>query len=561
MSKLNSFLNKLTNGISNGSQHLGGGFVILALSFTSAAAHAASSITVTGTPGQSQLDQKLMVRIEPMKVDNQGNVLPGNLTSDKFPQYAVGQKVPLTPGKYYVSYSHNYNVVDLAADEDKVIALQYIAVKPIDGSYKFKVFTDLTAPEEQDKELLFVWLVPNILEFTYADSKKFDISMPDMCRKAKKLLPLGKQHCTAILGNNYKATAPFFQFNSDASVTMYGETYTGTKTGNSVSISQNGELWQPGGRIATGDGADGDAIAVMPGIYGIEYTNLEGVTSEQYHVLSQPSIPTDDQTGEEVPQSIRTAPSAITVVGTPGPTQANLKLGAKIQRLKVDTHGHLAKGDLDYTMFMEMPLGLRYVTAPGKYYIGYSHNFIIVDLAPGEDKVIDLKPLTIPKTDGQSKFKVYTDLTVPEEQDKEMLFYWVTPNVLTFNISVDAGGGHKYKWQESISQSDLCRKASTLLATGKKFCAALLGDNYQAMAPFYKFAADATGNQYGPNWKLSGLEKRVYAQSSDSWLKIDRVLVADGVDGDTIAVTPGTYIIEITDGQGHVTTQTHIEAK
>jgi hypothetical protein len=209
---------------------------------------------------------------------------------------------------------------------------------------------------------------------------------------------------------------------------------------------------------------------------------------------------------------------------------------------------------------MQMPLGLKYATGPGRYYIGYSHNYTVVDLAPGEDKVIDLKQLTIPRIDGKSHFKVYTDLTVTEEQQKEALFYWLIPNILTFNVSVDAGGGHEYKWAEQMTQTDLCRKAK-LQPTGKKYCASLLGFDYLAMAPFYKFNNDGTASAYAGNYQLSGLQQHTYTQTGDVWQKIERIFIADGTDGDTIAVAPGTYIIEMTNAQGQKSTQYHVEPK
>jgi hypothetical protein len=251
--------------------------------------------------------------------------------------------------------------------------------------------------------------------------------------------------------------------------------------------------------------------------------------------------------------------SSITVNGNPSTSQAALKMMAKIQLLPVDTHGRIARGTLPFDLFMEMPLGLKYVTKPGKYYIGYAHNFILVDLAVGEDKVINLSAMSIPKTDGHSKVKVYTDLTLPEEQDKDVLFYWLSPNNFTFNVNIDAGGGHKYSWVENTPEVDVCRKAN-LLATGKKYCTALLGDDYKAMAPFYKFAPDATTSVYGMTIQRSGLQTVAYKQLADVWQKSPRILVAEGTDGDTLAVTPGTYIVETTDASGHVTTQSHVEA-
>ena len=263
----------------------------------------------------------------------------------------------------------------------------------------------------------------------------------------------------------------------------------------------------------------------------------------------------------EIPDSIRVAASGITVTGTPGPSQDTVKLQAKIQRLNVDTHGHLAKGNLDYSLFMTFPLDLRLPGPAGKYYIGYSHNFIITDLAVGEDKVIQLKPLTIPRVDGNSKFKVFTDTTVASEQDKDILFYWLMPNILTFNVSVDDGGGHTYKWQEKVSQVDLCRKAKSLLPTGKKFCAALLGSDYKAMAPFYKFNSDGTVMSYAGDFKINSLENKTYSQTREIWQKADRIFIADGVDGDTIALLPGTYMIETTNQKGETSIQYHVEVK
>jgi hypothetical protein len=252
-----------------------------------------SSITVNGTPSESQAALKLTVRIQSVRVDNQGHILKGTISADKFPQYALGTKVNLPPGKYYVAYSHNYNIVDLGNNEDKTIDLKPLTIKRVDGNYKIKVFTDLTAPSEQDKEMLFYWLSPIPLEFTFQRtdddgnvSKKWSekMSMEDFCRKATKLLPIGKQHCAALRGNDYKALAPIFKFNSDATVTAYEEKIAEQGI-EQRTYFQNGELWDRVDRIFIADGVDGDTIAVMPGTYGVEITNLEGHSLLKYHIV------------------------------------------------------------------------------------------------------------------------------------------------------------------------------------------------------------------------------------------------------------------------------------
>ena len=252
-----------------------------------------SSITVNGVPSESQAALKLMVRIQPIQVDNQGHILKGKITADKFPLYPLGTKVFLPSGKYYVGYSHNYNIVDLGMNEDKVIDLKPLTVKFVDGNYKIKVFNDLTASAEQDKELLFYWLTPMApLEFNFqrddgdGDIKKWTekMSMEDFCRKATKLLPIGKQHCSGLRGNDYKALAPLFQFNSDASIMVYEEKIAsqGIEHRN---YFQNGEQWERVDRIFVADGVDGDTFAVMPGTYGVEITNLEGHSILKFHIV------------------------------------------------------------------------------------------------------------------------------------------------------------------------------------------------------------------------------------------------------------------------------------
>jgi hypothetical protein len=253
---------------------------------------ATSSITVNGTPSESQAALKLTVRIQPVRVDNQGHILKGTVSADKFPIYALGTRVALPPGKYYVAYSHNFNIVDLGNNEDKIIDLKPLTVKRVDGNYKIKVFTDLTAPSEQDKEILFYWLSPVPLEFTFqrddgdGDIKKWSekMSMEDFCRKATKLLPIGKQHCAALRGSDYKALAPIFKFNSDASVTAYEEKIAEQGI-EDRKYFQNGEQWDRVDRIFIADGVDGDTIAVMPGTYGVEITNLEGHSLLKYHIV------------------------------------------------------------------------------------------------------------------------------------------------------------------------------------------------------------------------------------------------------------------------------------
>jgi len=254
-----------------------------AKALASGAVGATSSITVTGTPGPSQIDAKLMVRIQPVIVDHQGQIAKGKIDSAKFPQYPVGQKVQLPPGKYYVSYSHNYNLVDLAAGEDKVIELKPLVVRFVDGNYKVNVFIDLTTPEEQDKELLFLWLMPQTLSFAFQSDdgnghiKKWtdNISIEDFCKKASQLTPTGKQYCLALLGSTYKALASFYKFNNDASLLGYVQNLS-EQNSTPKKYFQTGEDWTRANRIAVADGVDGDVLAVLPGTYGVEITNLEG---------------------------------------------------------------------------------------------------------------------------------------------------------------------------------------------------------------------------------------------------------------------------------------------
>jgi hypothetical protein len=188
--------------------------------------------------------------------------------------------------------------------------------------------------------------------------------------------------------------------------------------------------------------------------------------------------------------------------------------------------------------------------APGKYYVGYSHNFNLVDLAADEDKVIELRPLSVKFLDGNYKVNVFTDTTAPDEQDKELLFLWLMPQTLSFGFQSDDGNGHVKKWTESLSIEDFCKKASQLTPTGKQYCAALLGSNYKALAPFCKFNNDASTLGYGQQLTEQTSTPRKYLQTGESWNRVDRVAIADGVDGDVFAVLPGTYGIEITNLEG-----------
>ena len=125
---------------------------------------------------------------------------------------------------------------------------------------------------------------------------------------------------------------------------------------------------------------------------------------------------------------------------------------------------------------------------------------------------------------------------------------------------MNAGGEHKYHWQETTSELDICRKATNLSKTGKPYCAALLGDKYRAMAPFYKFAADGSMSSYASRYARSGLTTVSYSQSGKVWQNLGRELVGEGGDGDVFAVVPGSYIVEISDAAGKLLSQTRVEA-
>jgi hypothetical protein len=248
----------------------------------------ATSLSVQGEAGAGQASDK--VKIIKVNLDAKGNVMKG--TGVTAPAYELDQVIPVSAGRYLVTYSSSYFVADVAEGEQKEIKLGKINVPKVDGSYTFKVSLDLTAKSEQLQRVLFTWLNPLTVSFNCSTSNDWGrvtntwtetdkLSM--LCAKAHGLSKRSKNYCAAYNGTNYEAMiGNFFQFNSDGSYSTVDLRFSTAcedyYSEGSVSIEQIG-------RIAVGNGIDGDFVSALPGTYILSVTNHSGKSQDRFGVV------------------------------------------------------------------------------------------------------------------------------------------------------------------------------------------------------------------------------------------------------------------------------------
>jgi hypothetical protein len=101
--------------------------------------------------------------------------------------------------------------------------------------------------------------------------------------------------------------------------------------------------------------------------------------------------------------------TSITVVGRSG---AGQQVAACAFLLTTDAQGNVLRSRLQFSRFQNNPcalLGKPIRLTPGKYFVSFSSTYLIVDLKSGENKIIPLREISIPKYQGEIIFRAYRE--------------------------------------------------------------------------------------------------------------------------------------------------------
>jgi hypothetical protein len=117
--------------------------------------------------------------VTPLKVGVNGEVLQNTFFSQSYEQeddlqkslsfngvgakcIGLGISTRLAPGKFMVTYNNTFYVVDLKAQENKVIPLREVRVTKYDGNIKFRLYRDFSSSQEVNKAILLVKSDPEV---------------------------------------------------------------------------------------------------------------------------------------------------------------------------------------------------------------------------------------------------------------------------------------------------------------------------------------------------------------------------------------------------------------
>jgi hypothetical protein len=256
------------------------------------------TITVQGVAGASQEQRK--VWIEALTRDAKGNLK--RATTPKALEHSLGETIPLPAGSYEILYSRTMMFVELGAGENKVIELKKILVPKVDGTYKVKVFADLTAGDEFNKRLQDLWG----LGYDYERGDGTDghggaISLYQLPRDQAQVICLhtkngkwkgvGAVGCSAWTGASYLGLGRgVVKTDKDANfwvleLQFYFVDYDKNFIITSVQPLPDKSKFVNYGRRELGNGVDGDFFSVLPGTYGLEFTTLTGKVSTQLGIV------------------------------------------------------------------------------------------------------------------------------------------------------------------------------------------------------------------------------------------------------------------------------------
>lgn len=169
----------------------------------------------------------------------------------------------LIPGPYVIRYSNTDAYIEMLPDQPNEFTLQRFVVPKIDGKHYFRIFMDLTNPDEQKKFLSFMILnqrMSSYIEYT----------------------PM-----TSWVGTYLK---PIFDSGDikTASQTLFKELFD--FRGGACQVAGGGSGTLTGSCYlswAQEDPADGNFVSVMPGVYGVEWTLPDGKIRYQYGLVPQ----------------------------------------------------------------------------------------------------------------------------------------------------------------------------------------------------------------------------------------------------------------------------------
>jgi hypothetical protein len=270
-----------------------------------------------------------------------------------------------------------------------------------------------------------------------------------------------------------------------------------------------------------------------------------------------------------VPDPIKETPGAITVRGVAGAGQERQHVWFK--PLTKDKNGTLGRASAHEAVAHNLN---ETVDLPaGSYEILYSHTTLFVELGAGENKIIDLRKITVPKIDGTYQVELFRDLTNADEFKKQLLALWTQGYNHGVWDGTDEGSSSTtiptYPMPPVLPHDKImaiCHtKNGRWKSAGAGGCAAWMGSTYMNLA-HGAVKTDKDAN-------LWMVEFQYYAEDRDKdgvvtsvqpineiteYHNFGRQTLGYGADGDFFSVLPGVYGLEFKSLTGKVSTQSGV---
>ena len=236
----------------------------------------------------------------------------------------------------------------------------------------------------------------------------------------------------------------------------------------------------------------------------------------------------------------------INIVGEPGPGQNN-RFG--VVKLQLDSKGHIQEGWMGDDAMIRSTLGNPLTLEPGKYLVAYA-GVLFLDLAPGENKVIHLQKIAVPKIDGGYTVQPFYDLTVPAEQQRVATNTWIYHYVATIHYTnTDADGNETGSWDESADIDQLCQGRTS--GNTAQACESRQKGDLQAFIKSSMRFKNGMVSEMQTTWnKEAGGAGYV---DSEQWVDYDYVNILNSAfqDGEYFSAMPGiTYGLHMTNAGG-----------
>ncbi len=208
-------------------------------------------LTVVGTPGAGQRDT--------FKISRCQKAADGSLAKFgcvEVKDGSLNERISLSVGTYRIEYSQmTSRPVEIRNGQTSYIALKKLVVPKIDGSYSFNVFKDFTNREEQDRKVQNDW--------SEADRKA---SFTHYCFSAENKK---NARCKGWESNDLRIFRDGYVFGANGDYGYY--------------ILDGGLLIQVG-RLYVIDPKDGEFVSVLPGVYGVSFSNKDGIIQDVYGI-------------------------------------------------------------------------------------------------------------------------------------------------------------------------------------------------------------------------------------------------------------------------------------